>query len=331
MTGTVSASQTIALPPARGWTAEAKVQFLDRLATHGNARAACRAVGLSAESAYRLRRRDAQFARAWNAAVLLGRDNSVELLSERAIEGVEEDIYFRGELVGTRRRYDSRLLLAHLARLDKLADDTDASVREWAGHFDAVLAAIASGESDIDAVDREGYAEEMARDAVEVMTRVQTDAFYAGRRENEDEDEDEETGAYTATERDEALSAFHEDLDADCAVMDSEVRKIAASRWDANLAKVEALIDGFDRSPARNRPAPEKNAPPAPSFPHVSSARSGGNPATPPAPATGAKSFPCTASTASTMALALGLAGGVRPEIRTRKSPFGERNVRGRR
>lgn len=82
--------------PARGWTPELKARFLDRLAAHGNARAACRAVDLSAEAAYRLRRRDAFFARGWAAALVLARENGVQALAERAIEGVEEQIYYRG-------------------------------------------------------------------------------------------------------------------------------------------------------------------------------------------------------------------------------------------
>ncbi len=48
--------------PAHAWTPALKVKFLDRLAIHGNARAACRNVGFSPESAYRQRRRDPEFA-----------------------------------------------------------------------------------------------------------------------------------------------------------------------------------------------------------------------------------------------------------------------------
>lgn len=58
------AAEAITELPARGWTPERKMLFLDRLAASGNARAACRRVGLSAESAYRQRRKDALFARA---------------------------------------------------------------------------------------------------------------------------------------------------------------------------------------------------------------------------------------------------------------------------
>ena len=66
------------------------------------------------------------------------------MLADRAIDGVEE-IYYRGELVGTRRRYDARLLLAHIARLDRLVDE-DAAGPD-AARFDELLARIAGAES----------------------------------------------------------------------------------------------------------------------------------------------------------------------------------------
>lgn len=106
-----------------GWTPERKVRFLERLSRTGNVRVACAAVGLSHATAYRLRQRDSAFARGWSVALALARDVGIQTLSERAIEGVEEPVYYRGTLVGRRRRYDNRLLLAHLARLDKLVDE----------------------------------------------------------------------------------------------------------------------------------------------------------------------------------------------------------------
>jgi hypothetical protein len=124
-----------------GWTPARKVQFLEALAADGNVRAACARVGLSREAAYRLRRRDALFARAWAAAQLHGRERVGELLGTWAIEGIEEELWFRGELVGTRRRFDARLLLAHIARLDKLAEDK--RTRADAARFDELMACVA--------------------------------------------------------------------------------------------------------------------------------------------------------------------------------------------
>jgi hypothetical protein len=124
-----------------GWTGARKAQFLEALAHDGNVRAACARAGLSREAAYRLRRRDPLFARSWAAAQVQGREVVGEVLGTRAIDGIEEKIWHRGEVVGTRRRYDTRLLLAHMARLDKLAEDAQA--REDAGRFDELIACVA--------------------------------------------------------------------------------------------------------------------------------------------------------------------------------------------
>src|SRR6478735_2788882 len=125
-----------------GWTAARKARFLDALAGDGNVRAACARVGLSREAAYRLRRRDVLFARAWAAAQVQAREIVGEVLGTRAIEGIEEEVWFRGEVVGTRRRYDTRLLLAHMARLDRLAEANPEAEAD-AERFDELLACIA--------------------------------------------------------------------------------------------------------------------------------------------------------------------------------------------
>jgi hypothetical protein len=124
-----------------GWTPQRKVRFLNALATGGTVRAACASVGMSPQAAYVLRRRERGFAHAWDAALVLARDHGEAVLAERALHGVEEEVYFRGELVGLRRRFDSRLLLAHLARLDRAAEDPAA--QRHAGRFDELLGAIA--------------------------------------------------------------------------------------------------------------------------------------------------------------------------------------------
>ncbi|AOR76862.1 hypothetical protein [Novosphingobium resinovorum] len=121
------------------WDADRKVRFLDQLSQKGDVRAACAFVGMSRTSAYLLRRRDAVFADAWTAALVLARRHVEEVLATRALDGVDEAVWFRGELVGVRRRYDSRLLLAHLARLDVAGEGHEA----LAERFDEVLALVA--------------------------------------------------------------------------------------------------------------------------------------------------------------------------------------------
>lgn len=135
------------LPAAPGWTPSRKVQFLEALAERGNVRRACAVVGISRAAAYLLRRRDAVFARGWAAAQVLGREVAIETLADRAVDGVSEPVFHRGEQVGTRVRYDSRLLLAHLGRLDRIVEQ-QADAVEDAGHFDHVLAQVAGLDPD---------------------------------------------------------------------------------------------------------------------------------------------------------------------------------------
>ncbi|QKG71882.1 hypothetical protein [Erythrobacter mangrovi] len=104
------------------FTPRAQGEFLKSLQFNGNVRLACRAARVSAQTAYRARRRSPGFARAWDVALLAARDHAEQVLADRALNGVEEAVFYHGEEVARRRRYDSRLLLAHLARLDKLAE-----------------------------------------------------------------------------------------------------------------------------------------------------------------------------------------------------------------
>ena len=179
MTALPSPDDFTALAP--GWTARKKAVFLDHLAQHGNARAACARVGLSREAAYRLRRRDPDFARGWGAAMVLANDAGSELLAACATEGIEHRVYFRGELVDTYRRIDTRLLLAHLARLDRAADEKQA--RADAARFDELLAVIGGepvpeglrADNDILLAERQAFAIEVA----EAFVDAQQEAFDA--------------------------------------------------------------------------------------------------------------------------------------------------------
>jgi hypothetical protein len=96
-----------------GWVPDRQLEFVERLAECGCVDQAARAVGMSRNSAYALRRRpDAQaFRLAWDAAM----DNAVARLRDaamaRAIEGVPVPIFHAGERVGERRHFDERLTM----------------------------------------------------------------------------------------------------------------------------------------------------------------------------------------------------------------------------
>ena len=103
-----------------GWTPDRQVGFIRALAESGCVAEACRRLGLSAESAYELARRpDAQsFRIAWDIAM----DNAVRRVGDgafsRAINGTEIPHFYKGELVGTHRRYDERLTMFILRTRD---------------------------------------------------------------------------------------------------------------------------------------------------------------------------------------------------------------------
>jgi hypothetical protein len=96
-----------------GWTPDRQLEFIEALADGGCVEQAARAVGMSRNSAYALRRRpDAQaFRLAWDAAT----DNAVARLADaalsRAIHGVAVPVFHEGEQVGERRHYDERLTM----------------------------------------------------------------------------------------------------------------------------------------------------------------------------------------------------------------------------
>ncbi|TXC72495.1 hypothetical protein FSB78_17215 [Sphingomonas ginsenosidivorax] len=127
-----------------GWSAANQRSFLEGLAEGHGVDAAARRVGLSAASAYAFRRtaKGAAFALGWRAATLVARDSIAETLLVRALEGTVDTIV-RGETVITRHKYDNRLALSLLARLDRQAEsapDADAKAACLvAQEFDAYL------------------------------------------------------------------------------------------------------------------------------------------------------------------------------------------------
>ena len=135
-TATSSDGHFTVLTPAR------QAAFLEHLADTGVVRLAARAGGVSAQTVYRARRRSRGFAHAWDAALLAARTRAEEVLACRALDGVEEPVFYHGEEIARRTRYDTRLLLAHLARLDRL------EARE------EVVAALGTLDDDIDALRR---------------------------------------------------------------------------------------------------------------------------------------------------------------------------------
>jgi hypothetical protein len=107
-------------PRLDGWTEEKQRRFIEVLADTGLVSAAARAVGLSRESAYKLRRaaHAEAFARAWDAARHHAGGFIEDMAFERAIEGVEQPVFNEyGEVICAKRVYNDRLLTFLLKHL----------------------------------------------------------------------------------------------------------------------------------------------------------------------------------------------------------------------
>ncbi|WP_326525470.1 hypothetical protein [Sphingomonas sp.] len=115
-----------AFTPSRrhdGWTADRQRAFLDYIAQGCTVDDAATLVGLSAASAYAFRQRaaGAAFAVGWQAALLLQRNRLADDLTSRAFRGQIETVIRPDGTQVERHRYDNRLALALLTRLDRIA------------------------------------------------------------------------------------------------------------------------------------------------------------------------------------------------------------------
>lgn len=122
--------------------------FLKVLARSGKVIEAARAIGLSTTtSLYQARAEDEEFSAAWDAAILASADLLEEAAWDRAVNGVEKPILFKGEVVATETQYSDTLLLAMLASRKKefqrrTAIDVNADVNVKVGV--AVIPMVAS-------------------------------------------------------------------------------------------------------------------------------------------------------------------------------------------
>lgn len=114
---------------ADGWTADRQARFIGMLAETGCFTAAARAVGMTRESAYRLRSRDgaASFTHAWDAIIAFRQGGTVPHrkftsaeLSERALDGEYHILMRRRRFVRAVRKFSTSALLKNLRRLDGL-------------------------------------------------------------------------------------------------------------------------------------------------------------------------------------------------------------------
>jgi hypothetical protein len=90
--------------------AVARDAFLEALSTGWSVTHAAARAGVLRQRFYERRREDEKFAAAWDEALAKGTEALEDEARRRAVDGWEEPIYQRGELVGHVRKYDSKLL-----------------------------------------------------------------------------------------------------------------------------------------------------------------------------------------------------------------------------
>ena len=94
-----------------GWTRERMIAFLEALVETASVSIAAQSVGMTRQTAYRLRARliGQPFDHAWEAALEFGLQQLHNEALDRAMNGVPVPIYYGGEQVGERRHYNETL------------------------------------------------------------------------------------------------------------------------------------------------------------------------------------------------------------------------------
>ena len=91
-----------------------KKKFLKLLSEVGNVSKCCQALSVSRPVMYNHKLKDPKFEQGWAKA----QDMAIELLEDesfrRAFEGIEKDVWYKGEVVGQERHYSDTLLMNRL-------------------------------------------------------------------------------------------------------------------------------------------------------------------------------------------------------------------------
>lgn len=136
--------------PGLRWTPAKMAEFLRLLSATHSVSAAARSVGMSRQSAYRLRSRlkGLAFDLAWDVAFHHSYDNLAHAALERALNGVEIPVFHGGEQVGSYRRFDERLTIALLQwatpRGVPVIGRHALEAERHAGRFEALVAEVAA-------------------------------------------------------------------------------------------------------------------------------------------------------------------------------------------
>jgi hypothetical protein len=160
------------------WCKARMADFLRALAATHNVAEAARSVGMSRQSAYRLRARlkGQPFDIAWEAAFQHAYDELAQAALERALHGVEVPVFHKGEHVGSYRRYDERLTCFLLAQRNALGAQRlgryTAASEYWSERWDRLLDLVEHGPAQWPQEDGEPHTAESLREADQAAARA---------------------------------------------------------------------------------------------------------------------------------------------------------------
>ena len=139
-------------PRHDGWTPDKQAAFLRALSATHSITEAAKSVGMTRQSAYRLRSKlkGQAFDLAWEVAFHHSYDVLAHAALERALNGVEVPVFFQGEQVGSYRKFDERLTVALMRWstaggvpvMGRLGPAAERHARD----FEALLAKVESGQ-----------------------------------------------------------------------------------------------------------------------------------------------------------------------------------------
>jgi len=88
-----------------------RAKFLERLRDHGCVARASRESNLNRQNVYRVRVKDEEFAESWDTALEECFDAMEAEAKRRGVDGIKENVYFKGERIGEVTKYSDNLLM----------------------------------------------------------------------------------------------------------------------------------------------------------------------------------------------------------------------------
>ncbi len=91
-----------------------KNKFLKILAETGNISESSKAININRNHMVKIRERDKPFSELWDQAINVGVDTLESEARRRAYNGVDEPVFYRGDICGTIKKYSDTLLIVLL-------------------------------------------------------------------------------------------------------------------------------------------------------------------------------------------------------------------------